>query len=69
MKKKTRDFKDGFVNGVGWSFGVTFGFAIISTGLYFLLGFLGGLPLIGEGIAAVVRVTLESLARKTIVLP
>ena len=48
-------FKHGLIAGFGWSFGVSIGFVIISTIGVYILGRLGGLPLIGNWIAALVE--------------
>jgi len=58
-------FKDGLVRGIGWAFGVTIGFVIISTILVFVLKNLGGLPFIGSWIASIVEATQESLLKRT----
>ena len=57
--------KEGFFAGLGWAFGVTVGFVILSTILVVFLKFLGGLPLIGSWIASIVEVTQEQLIRRT----
>lgn len=59
----------GFYSGIGWAFGVTVGFALVSTLLVFVLQRLGGIPLIGAWIATLVRATLEQLAERTPILP
>ncbi len=69
MSKKSQLFKKGFIRGIGWAFGVTVGFVIISTILVFVLKSLGGLPLIGDWIASVVETTLAQLAKRTPVFP
>ena len=71
MEKKSygRLFKKGVIRGIGWAFGVTIGFAIISTVLVVVLRGLGGLPLIGDWLASVVEVTQESLLKRTPILP
>jgi len=57
--------KEGFFAGLGWAFGVTIGFVILSTLLVLFLKFLGGLPLIGNWIADIIEVTQEQLIRRT----
>ena len=57
-------FKRGFISGLGWSFGVTLGFVIISTLLVVILRQLGGLPLVGNFIASIVEATLEQLSSR-----
>jgi len=64
-KSKINLIKSGFIQGIGWSFGVTFGFLIISTLMVIVLNALGGMPLIGNFIAGIVRVTQENLVNKT----
>ncbi|KKU63860.1 MAG: hypothetical protein UX87_C0016G0021 [Candidatus Amesbacteria bacterium GW2011_GWA1_47_16] len=56
--------KDGFVRGLGWSFGVTIGFVIISSVLVTALQAMGGLPLIGAWIASVVETTQAELIKR-----
>jgi hypothetical protein len=57
--------KEGFFAGLGWAFGVTIGFVILSTLLVIFLKFLGGLPLVGSGIASVVEATQQQLIKRT----
>ena len=72
MKEKTREiiriypgFKQGIISGIGWAFGVTIGFVLISTLIVFILNLLGGLPLIGNWIAGIVEVTQTQLQERT----
>ncbi len=67
LKAQKERFKDGFVRGLGWAFGVTIGFVIVSTILIFILRLLGGLPLIGKWIANIVDATQEQLLRRSII--
>ena len=73
MKEKEKTlgklFRDGLIRGLGWAFGVTVGFAIISTILVVLLRALGGLPLIGNWLATIVEATQESLLKRTPIIP
>jgi hypothetical protein len=57
--------KEGFLAGLGWAFGVTIGFVIISTIIVVVLRALGGLPLIGSFFADVVEETQAQLLRRT----
>jgi len=57
--------KEGFFAGIGWSFGVTIGFVIISTILVFILKSLGGLPFIGSFLANIVAETQIQLSKRT----
>ena len=65
MSKKSQLFKEGLIRGIGWAFGVTIGFVIISIILVFVLKSLGGLPVIGGWIASIVETTLAQLAKRT----
>jgi hypothetical protein len=69
MSKKSQLFKEGLIRGIGWAFGVTIGFVIISTILVFVLRSLGGLPAIGGWVASIVEATLSQLANRTPVFP
>jgi len=62
-------FKQGFLSGLGWSFGVTLGFAIISTIVVYILNRAGGLPFIGSFIATIVEETQKQILKKGIVIP
>ena len=57
--------KEGFFAGVGWAFGVTIGFVIISTLIVLILRYVGGLPLVGSWIANIVEETQNQLLRRT----
>jgi hypothetical protein len=63
------NFKQAIISGIGWSFGVTIGFVIISTLVVFVLNQLGGLPLIGDWIASIVEETQSQLQRRTPLTP
>lgn len=58
-------FKEGLIAGLGWAFGVTIGFAIVSTILVFILKLLGGLPLIGSFIANIIEETQIQLLKRS----
>jgi hypothetical protein len=58
-------FKEGFISGIGWAFGVTVGFVIISSILVIILQMLGGLPLVGSWIAGIVKATQDQLLKRT----
>ena len=58
-------FKQGLISGIGWAFGVTIGFVLISTLMVFVLQQLGGLPLIGDWLASVVDATIAQLSTRT----
>ena len=60
--------KDGFISGMGWAFGVTIGFVLISTVLVLLLHLLGGVPVVGKWIADIVTETQIQLSRRTILV-
>jgi hypothetical protein len=67
--KKLKNFKEGFISGIGWSFGVTIGFVIISTLMVIILNSLGGIPLVGEGIASIVHETQQALVKRSPIIP
>jgi len=62
-------FKEGLIKGIGWAFGVTIGFVIISTILVLILRALGGLPVVGGWFASIVEATMEQLTKRTPVFP
>jgi hypothetical protein len=57
--------KEGFFAGLGWAFGVTIGFVLISTIVVAVLKSLGGVPLIGAWFASIVEATLQQLSTRT----
>lgn len=61
--------KRGFYSGIGWAFGATIGFAIVSTILVFLLSRIGATPILGGWIAKIVESTLQQLSVRTPVIP
>ena len=69
MSKKRKIFVKGFIRGIGWAFGVTIGFVLVSTILVLILRNAGGLPVIGDWIASIVEATLSQLAKRTPVFP
>lgn len=67
MKEKKEQFdifKKGFVGGVGWALGVTVGLVLISSLLVVTLNYLGGLPIIGKWIAAIVEATQAAMGKR-----
>jgi len=62
-------FREGFISGIGWSFGVTVGFVVVSTVIALTLNILGGLPVIGKFIASIVEETQVQLERRSIIVP
>jgi len=72
-KKKTKTthipkrelFKQGFFAGIGWAFGVTIGFVIVSTLLVAVFQRLGGIPIIGSFLASLVEETQKQLLKRT----
>ena len=61
--------KRGFYSGVGWAFGATVGFVIVSTLLVYILSKAGGIPLIGGLIATIVDATMQQLSTRTPIIP
>jgi hypothetical protein len=57
--------RTGFFSGIGWAFGATVGFAIVSTLLVAVLRSAGGLPFVGGIIASIVQATLDQLVKNT----
>ena len=62
-------FKRGLFSGVGWAFGATIGFAIVSTLLVFIVSRIGAIPILGGIIARIVEATLLQLSIRTPVIP
>ncbi len=54
-------FIKNFIGGVGWAAGITFGFALFSLVLSFVLNQLGGLPLVGDFFASIIEATQKAL--------
>lgn len=61
--------RSGIYSGFGWSIGVTLGFAAVSTILVFVLGRLGGLPLVGGFFASIVEETQGQLSTRSVYKP
>ena len=61
--------KEGFITGIGWAFGVTLGFVLVSTFLVLIFRILGGLPLIGGLIADIIQETQSQLLKRTPISP
>ena len=61
--------KEGVIKGIGWAFGATIGFVIVSTVLVFFLRQAGGIPLVGGWIATVVDSTLNQLVERSPIFP
>jgi hypothetical protein len=57
----------GFLSGLGWSLGATFGFTILVTILSVILNFLGGMPFVGSILADLIHFTNEALKTKVTV--
>ncbi|HJX01726.1 MAG TPA: DUF5665 domain-containing protein [Candidatus Humimicrobiaceae bacterium] len=69
LNSRFQEFKKGFFQGLGWSFGVTIGFVLLSMILILILQSLGGLPLIGKWIASVVEATQLQLMGRNPLIP
>lgn len=69
IKDKVNSFKDGLIHGMGWAFGVTIGFLIISAILWFILNRLGGIPFVNDIIRPLIEATTESTYTRTPVIP
>src|SRR4030042_3066450 len=62
-------FKEGFFAGIGWAFGVTVGFVLVSTLIVFILKQIGGIPIIGTWLADIVEETKNQLLKRTPFIP
>lgn len=69
FRTRYKDFREGFVHGMGWSFGVSVGFVLVSTLLVILFNTLGTLPVIGDGVASIVAATQDSLSTRSVIAP
>lgn len=69
VKSRFGQFKEGFYRGIGWSFGVTVGFLILSSLGVIILRLAGGLPLAGSIIADMVESTQIQLESRNLVAP
>ena len=58
------DIKHGIFKGIGWSFGVTFGFALVSVIIATFLSQFVSIPVIGNFVASVVEATQASLSSR-----
>lgn len=68
IKDKVNSFKDGLIHGMGWAFGVTIGFIIISAFLWFLINRLGWLPFSSQ-IGDLIQASRQSSTTGTPVIP
>ena len=57
-------FRRGLIAGIGWTFGATLGFVIVSTIVIAIFRSLGGLPVIGSFIANIVEETQTQMIRR-----
>jgi hypothetical protein len=58
-------FISGFIRGIGWSFGVTLGFVLVSSLLALIVGKFNSLPIIGNIIADIIQETQKQLQSRT----
>lgn len=56
-----KSFLQGFVGGLGWSLGATLGFVVIVGLISWVLGLLGGLPIVGDFFANLISTTEQAL--------
>lgn len=62
MKRKILNYlNEGLWKGIGWSLGVTVGFALVSSLIIFAFSRAGGLPVVGGFFANIVNATQTSL--------
>lgn len=64
-RKFIEDLTSGFLQGLSWAFGVTFGFTVVSAIVVLLINRAGGIPVIGEFLARVVAATVSQLDLRT----
>jgi len=65
IKDKVSSFKDGLIHGMGWAFGVTIGFLILSAVLLFVANSLGGIPIIGDAVRGLIQTTTSTQSNYT----
>lgn len=56
--------KNGFIQGTGWALGATFGLGLVLFIISYIVRLLGGLPVIGQLLAAIVDLTQKALEVK-----
>jgi len=61
MKTTSKTFFNGFIGGIGWAFGASFGFAILLAIISYIFNLLGGLPLVGNWIGEIIKHTQNYL--------
>jgi hypothetical protein len=64
QEKHHRVFINNFIGGLGWVLGVTVGVALLAFILTVIMNALGGVPVIGSGLASLIKATLDALGRK-----
>lgn len=62
--KNKRIFIKNFIAGIGWTAGATVGFGILIALISLILKWLGGLPLVGNFFANLIKVTNNALKAK-----
>ena len=60
----SRAFFLNLVGGVGWALGMTVGFTLLVSLISLIFSYLGGLPLIGNFLAAIINHTLTAIENK-----
>ena len=69
IKDKVGSFKDGLIHGVGWAFGVTLGFILVSALIWFIVNRLGGIPFVANQLAPLLESASESTYTRTPTIP
>jgi len=64
--KKHSLFRSGFISGLGWAFGVTIGFVLVSTIVLLVLRSIDSTTLFGSFIADIVEATQEQLLKRSV---
>ncbi len=57
-------FVNNFIGGLGWILGLTVGISLLGFVLTLFMNILGGVPIIGAGIANIIKATLDAMGRK-----
>jgi hypothetical protein len=63
-EKHHKVFINNFIGGLGWVLGITVGISLLAFILTIIMNALGGVPLIGSGIANIIKATLDAMGRK-----
>jgi hypothetical protein len=65
-QKKRLILLKSFIGGLGWMMGATIGFAVFAALLGIIINWLGGLPVIGDFFAQIIKFTNQALQNQQI---